>query len=167
MANIVNTAISLQTKTLTLHQKALGSVANVREAGKENMQRKIKFRAFHRPTKIMQHFNNFWICDEYSSICWAINEDECLPNAYGQNPQTKDIGKREDNFIVMQYTGLKDKNGKEIYEGDIVKSDIYPSSNKVVEIEDALSCTPFMYYMQSTDFEIIGNIYESPELLKE
>ncbi len=84
-------------------------------------------------------------------------------------------------FIPMQYTGLKDSNGKEIYEGDILS---YKSShtkhegkvfNNVVEFATGQSlcgwrmrnkscivkATPYKFVSS----EIIGNIYENPELL--
>ena len=66
-------------------------------------------------------------------------------------------------IILMQYTGLKDKNGKEIYEGDIVYSTYYRHN---IEIEDIFTMYKWFDYPESEEFEIIGNIYENPELLK-
>lgn len=67
----------------------------------------------------------------------------------------------------MQFTGLIDKNGKEIYEGDIVTT---PKGNCAVTFE--LGCfytiTISRYRLggwESNCIEIIGNIYENPELL--
>jgi uncharacterized phage protein (TIGR01671 family) len=67
--------------------------------------------------------------------------------------------------VLMQYTGLKDKNGKEIHEGDIVKPFLRDDKLEVVKIHHAIYCEPFHYYDSPEDFEVIGNIYENPELL--
>ena len=82
----------------------------------------------------------------------------------------------DDRVILMQCTGLKDKNGKLIYEGDIVK--IFHVSGTmqgkyffdVIEWND-LRCrfeTKNYGIINDDDvYEVIGNIYENPELLKE
>ena len=73
-------------------------------------------------------------------------------------------------FILMQYTGLKDKNGKEIYEGDVVKCSS-GCPHQVVWQHDFFGM-PMWYlsglnegYAWTETEEVIGNIYENPELL--
>src|ERR1035437_2744061 len=86
------------------------------------------------------------------------------------------IGVTQDpRMTLMQYTGLKDKNGKEIYEGDIVSGYANPS---VVVIEPDIGFGTRLpnklwngllktWINSSVGCEVIGNIYENPELLKE
>lgn len=81
----------------------------------------------------------------------------------------------KENYKVMQYTGLTDKNGTEIYEGDIIS---YNKSREVVYFDTSLripcfttgiglgSSTKRHPYVITKRHEVIGNIYENPELLK-
>jgi len=84
-----------------------------------------------------------------------------------------------DDFTLMQYTGLKDKNGVEIYEGDILKSyehDAvrYNHPYSVIEYGDWAGADEVYGYQFPHNgwdterwLEVIGNIYENPELVKE
>ncbi len=82
---------------------------------------------------------------------------------------------------IMQYTGLKDKNGKEIYEGDIIQSK--KGINAIVSYPENQSgffirwrniynakrkshyFKPLIWAIRRDEFKIIGNIYENPELV--
>ncbi len=81
-----------------------------------------------------------------------------------------EVGERRhdcEDLIFMQYTGLKDTNGKEIYEGDIMsvngeKAEVYYDENNVC----FCLATGIDYNPCIGRYEIIGNIYENPDLLK-
>jgi uncharacterized phage protein (TIGR01671 family) len=74
---------------------------------------------------------------------------------------------------LLQYTGLKDKNGMEIYEGDIVNVNHYGGTPRFEKVEyytvaGFASVHPFTdsgHHWSSHNCEIVGNIYENPELL--
>ena len=80
-----------------------------------------------------------------------------------------------DNLVIMQSTGLLDKNGKEIFEGDILKSNKYITS---VFYERGAYCVKFrrapnttvtmnaISFIEKYKTRIVGNIYENPELLE-
>ena len=74
----------------------------------------------------------------------------------------------KDNGILMQYTGLKDVNGVEIYEGDIIKDTMDSMMYEVIWIDGGFtgSGLPIDYFIGVGSFEVIGNIYENPELIQ-
>ena len=86
-----------------------------------------------------------------------------------------------EDMILMQYTGLKDKNGKEIYEGDIVKfrfkedREEFPDLIGYIEYQSTFAAFRIMSNQGSFKIDIteikfiekIGNIYDNPELLEE
>lgn len=140
--------------------------------------REIKFRAWDKDYKYMNHkvmVGNVWDEDNYHAhMIWVESEKvgyECEPG-WKHFDENSNIG-------IMQYTGLKDKNGADIYEGDILSTDLdrpylivefrngafmFQCHDKGKDYYDFMATTG-----ENSNFtkyhEVIGNIYENPELL--
>ncbi len=75
-------------------------------------------------------------------------------------------------YTIQQYTGLKDKNGNEIYEGDIISGEFYDTEyhhSETIKAEVVFNNGAFNIAIREwhkPSLEIIGNIFENPELIK-
>lgn len=114
---------------------------------------KIKFRAWDKENKTM--------------LTMSFTEDLIwMSGNVGNNSLTVPFRHAfdKDKFELMQYTGLKDKNGKEIYENDIVSYMEDLSNPKVVEYGDGYFY-PLAAFKTDSAIEVIGNVYQNPELI--
>ena len=150
------------------------------------MERILKFRVWDVENKKMLAWSDIW----YSVVLLPrehldnINKDIWFPfiSLAIKSPETK--------YVVQQFTDLKDKNNKEIYEGDIVKTDPNHITNLIKADENSFYtkgkimwlCQGFKVCQSkigatwlgdfaacdccSCGLEIIGNVFENPELLE-
>lgn len=133
------------------------------------MGRTIKFRVWDKP-------NECW-----SDLLHVITDDESLWHLDdGDGMAIKDD---PEMYVVEQYTGLKDKNGEEIYEGDVIKRLSFIAGEKeyytTCQVRwDSDECCFELHYLNGAlfgdslldideEYEVIGNIHENYELLEE
>lgn len=100
-----------------------------------------------------------------------------MAEIYRNRNQEIELHPRDENIILMQSTGLKDKNGKEVFVGDIIKCTRGCLHEDYIEKEYGgtyIGGMPAIYlkglregYAWTEHEEIIGNIYENPELLED
>ena len=126
------------------------------------MNREIKFRAWNTDDKEMHEVKSLYFGEnDYQKVAENLNKKGNHDSFYG----------KDGNSILMQFTGLKDKNGVKIFEGDLIKHETKQIS--VVNwsegdwgwwMRSIKDWNPKTVFDSSKD-EIIGNIYENPELL--
>jgi uncharacterized phage protein (TIGR01671 family) len=134
-----------------------------------NAMREIKFRAYDKEDGMLYPEFSFNGKNSWSShgcgadmLVYFRQETEDGKGKYHEDPDPN-----LEELVWMQYTGLKDKNGKEIYEGDVIDS---PNCGReVVEWENG----GFINFQECAgpsvepgECEIIGNKYDNPQLLK-
>lgn len=145
--------------------------------------REIKFRAWDKLNPGM--LSN----DSLHTFFVGFNGEPGYVNESGSVIFNDENGFVADQLILMQYTGLKDKNGKEIYEGDILsmsESDVHVVSGSAIETTNRIVAwkeEDVSWNIRQMDgewqsggytfclnnakklWEVIGNIYKNPELL--
>lgn len=136
------------------------------------MKREIKFRAWDKVYEcylydVQRAYDTLSGCVKYEDGEDAVYDEECFAG-FLDNEQ----------YIVEQYTGLHDKNGREIYEGDIVRTgkdnvgDPEPMIGKVIMqdgswlIENEKKQEAIDLFSEITSREVIGNIFEDKQLLE-
>lgn len=125
------------------------------------MNRNIKFRVWHNQLKKFLPSDE-WCLDLNGKLIFVESE-------YDSKVILKAVNTKL--YTVQQFTGLIDKNKKEIYEGDILKE---VNSNNwiklanlyVIYLSNVAGFFPFTSGYNSKNFEIIGNIFENKELIK-
>jgi uncharacterized phage protein (TIGR01671 family) len=135
------------------------------------MNRPIKFRTWDKQNKEFSEWTNrdpFFSTSHEKIFFWERIKKE--DGSYGGDVVIEDYG---DRFVLQQFTGVLDKNGKEIYEGDILKyksSDPRFDQTVVRWTHDYEDNHPGFVisssFCQSGNPEIVGNIFETPDLLK-
>lgn len=135
--------------------------------------REIKFRFWDAKYKEMKNevtlIGLHWACDEDPEV-YTTTFGRTYKSEYQTVPHYSD-------GALMQYTGLKDKNGVEIYEGDVLQSTLTHKQVGKVICENAMfksiwfknnpsggEYDSFLYKVVH-HCEVIGNIYENPDLL--
>ena len=120
------------------------------------MNREIKFRAWHKDLKKMFKIGQITL----EEGTWNFE-----PNDRGFIGMSIPY---QTSFVLMQYTGLHDKNGKEIYEGDIVK-DVDDGKIGVIKFIENMTGFFLVYgecISSICEVEVIGNVWENGYLLK-
>lgn len=123
---------------------------------KNNMSRKLKFRIWDKLTE------SFIYCEDDNQQHFILDLNGNFHNL--QN------GSGGDEYVVLQYTGLNDKNKKPIYEGDFIRGqfDHGPAGlrEEILPVRWSKEDGYQWNYWDLSTIEVIGNLFENPELLK-
>lgn len=123
-----------------------------------SMTREIKFRAWNFKKKEM-----------FPVDLIAFNLDGSINFARSVLDELRTVEHTPTTCKILQYTGLKDVNGKEIYEGDIVQWDeqIADSTFQMTDVIESLrTAYEFEGSEETETWRVIGNIFKNPKLLK-
>lgn len=133
----------------------------------DGVKRQIKFRVWDK-NKFRMFYGWNLACDKTGNFSggwygdYLEDDDNDGMDYAGDNWLYLD----KSNFELMQFVGETSKNGKEIYEGDIVKIDGYDKPYPIVYYKNGFYINDGIYSnWDANEIEIIGNIYENPELV--
>jgi len=142
------------------------------------MNREIRFRLWDKENKCWHNPNILEVWDESGNV---------EPFQYVKTGKLDPIYMPLDNWVIQQYIGLKDKNDKEIYEGDIVNftkrgmthgpeseniknAEVWYSSEDCAFVFGKYKSIDYTWWYSMVDvlydFEVVGNIFENKDLLK-
>lgn len=134
-----------------------------------NMKREIKFRAWEVKKKMMYPVLGLYCGADLKDFGYPANSFLIYSNHFGVVAY---LPLNDKDRIIMQYTGLKDKNGLEIYEGDVISDDDGETHATVIfwhgcfTVDDYEHATQDGIALDDGNVSVLGNIYENPELIK-